>query len=82
MERVAIMIRHQSKGSPAPPFGLLSFGQGCTLLTMYFKGLRRFGIGGLAIMKDFFSQFVPSRMTRDEMIELADQLRRSAQRTR
>ncbi len=72
------MIRHQNKSSPAPPFGLLSFGQGCALLTMYFQGLRRFRAWGLAI----FRQLIPRPMSHDEMLDLADQLRRSAQRMR
>lgn len=45
------------------------------------KGFRRFYVGSLAIMKDFFSQFVPHRMTRYEMLELSWRLREMAKRT-
>ena len=68
------MIRHQSKSSPAPPFGHLSFGQGCALLTMYFQSLRRFRVWGLAI----FRQLIPKPMSRDEMLDLARQLVKKA----
>ena len=54
--------------------------RGASLLPSNLQGLRRFGVGGLAIMKNILSQFVPRPMSRDEILELADQLRASAER--
>lgn len=75
---------HQNHGppsGPSPPF-VLPFTGGASLLSTNFQGLRRFGVGGFTIMKNFFAQFIPKPMTRDEMLVLAAQLRKSAERVR
>lgn len=84
------MIRPQNKDSlsgPADPFVLPSLG-GAALLPTNLQGLAR-SRRGLAIMRRLFSYmviwlsgFFPKRMTRDEMLDLADQLRKSAERMR
>ena len=77
------MTRHHQGHSqtlgPSPPF-VQPFMGGAPLLSTNFQGLRRFGVGGLAIMKNFFSQFVPKPMSRYEMLELAWRLRKAAER--
>lgn len=56
--------------------------EGATLFSLILRGLRRFYVGALAIMKDFFSQFVPRRMTRYEVLKLSWRLREMAKRMR
>lgn len=77
------MIQPQNKDSlsgPADPFVLPSL-DGAALFPTNLQGLAR-SRRGLAIIREFFSQFVPKRMTRYEMLDLADQLRKSAERMR
>lgn len=69
---------HQSQSGPSPPFVLPPSGGAALSLPCILKSLRRFGVGGLAIIREFFSQFVPERMTRDEMLDLARQLVKKA----
>lgn len=70
--------KRQSQQGPSPsPFVLPPMG-GASRLPTNLQGLRRLGVGGLAIIRDFFSQFVPERMTRDEMLDLARQLVKKA----
>lgn len=76
------MIRHQSQSGPSLFSSPLSRRGAPLSLPNVLKSLRRLGAGGLAIIREFFSQFVPYRMTRDEMLELAEQLRKSAERMR
>lgn len=72
--------KRQSQQGPSPsPFVLPPMGGAPPLsLPCIFKSLRRLGVGGLVIIREFFSQFVPERMTRDEMLDLARQLVKKA----
>lgn len=70
--------------TPLGPFHSLSFSargmEGATVFSVTLRGLGRFAVRALAIMKDFFSQFVPHRMTRYEVLELSWRLREMAKR--
>ena len=74
--------RRSQLGPSRLPF-VLPVAGGATPLSLHciFQGFRRFGVGGLAIIRHFFIQFVPKRMTRDEMLDLARQLVKAAGET-
>lgn len=54
---------------------------GATFFHEHLQRLRRFGVRDLAIIRTFLSQFVPERMSRDEMLDLARQLVKTAGET-